>query len=90
MSRTKLFLRFVLALVAFVILSNPLAGMFTPPDPPTQLIALGVAALISLPIAVVFIRRSCSVKRLYKYLLAVCFVLFAVFGLFLDRYLLPE
>ncbi|WP_435075900.1 hypothetical protein [Halococcus sp. AFM35] len=71
MSRIKLFFRFVLALVAFVVLLIPFSALFTPPDPFTQLIFLGAATLVAIPVVVVFVRRSYSLERLYGYLLAV-------------------
>jgi hypothetical protein len=71
MSRIKFFFRFVLALVAFVVLFIPFSALFTPPDPFTQLIFLGAATLVAIPVVVVFVRRSYSLERLYGYLLAV-------------------
>ncbi|EMA38649.1 hypothetical protein [Halococcus hamelinensis] len=70
MSRLTELVRFVLALVAFLWLSAPFAGLLTPPDPFTQIIALGVGAVGAVPAAVVFVRRSHSLERLYGYLLA--------------------
>lgn len=67
----KLFFRFVLALVAFVVLSFPFAVIFTPLDPFTQLIFAGTVALVAVPVVVVFIQRSYSLERLYGFLLAV-------------------
>lgn len=64
------FVRFVLALVAFLWLSAPLAGLLTPPDPFTQIIGIGLGAVVTVPIAVWFTRRSHSLERLYGYLLA--------------------
>ena len=80
MSRIKLFFRFVLALVAFVVLLIPFSALFTLPDPFTQLIFLGAATLVAIPVVVVFVRRSYSLERLYGYLLAVN-VLIAPVGL---------
>ena len=65
------FVRFVLALVAFLWLLSPFAAFLTPPDPFTQILGLGVGAVGAVPAAVVFVRRSHSLKRLYGYLLAV-------------------
>ena len=84
MSWIKFALRFVLALFAFVVLLTQFAVLFTPPDPFTQLIAMGVATLVSTPIAVIFVRRSYSLERLYGFLLALyvssLVVMFPVFG----------
>lgn len=67
----KLLLRFVLALVAFVVLLSPLSAILTPPDPFSQLIFLGTVTPVTIPVAVVFVRRAYSLGRLYGYLLAV-------------------
>ncbi|WP_237561124.1 hypothetical protein [Halococcus sediminicola] len=67
----KLLLRFVLALVAFVVLLSPFSAIFTPPDPFSQLIFLGAVTPVTIPVAIVFVRRSYSLKCLYGYLLAV-------------------
>ena len=81
MSRSKAVLRFVLALIVFVALSFPPSAMFTPPDPFTQLIVLGVlAGLVAMPLSVVFVQRSHSFRRLVSYLFAVN-VLSVVIGL---------
>jgi hypothetical protein len=69
-SRLTGFVRFILALVAFLWLSAPLAGLLTPPDPFTQIIGIGLGAVVTVPIAVWFTRRSHSLERLYGYLLA--------------------
>lgn len=71
MSRLTAVVRFVLALVAFLWLSAPFAGLLTPPDPFTQLIGLGIGAIVAVPVAVAFVRQSYSLERLYGYLLAV-------------------
>ena len=67
----KLLLRFVLALVAFVWLLLPFPALLTPPDPFTQLVFLGVATLVAIPVVVVFVQRSYSLERLCGFLLAV-------------------
>lgn len=71
MSRLTAVVRFVLALVAFLWLSAPFAGLLTPPDPFTQLIGLGIGAIVAVPVAVAFVRQSYSLERLYGYLLVV-------------------
>lgn len=69
MSRTKLVLRFVVAFIAFTVLILPFLP-FLPPNAYLQLVAIGIAGLISIPISVVFVRRSYSLKRLGKFFLA--------------------
>ena len=83
-SRIKLALGFVLALVAFIVLLFPFVSVSTPPDPFTQLLTLGVVTVVTIPIAVVFVRRSQSLERLYGFVLATYalafIVIFPVFG----------
>ena len=69
MSRTKLFLPFVVAFIAFTALVLPFLP-FLPPNAYLQLVATGIAGLISIPISVVFVRRSYSLKRLGEFVLA--------------------
>ncbi len=90
MFRTKLVLRFVLVLFALFILLQPFFTTFTAPDPYTQLIGIGLAALVVVPVAFVFVRRSYSVEHLYKFLLAMYAVLFSVFGLFIGQLFVIE
>jgi hypothetical protein len=71
MSRIKLFLRFVLAFVAFTWLFQALPVALIPPDAHTQLIAVGIAAVVAIPSAAVFVKRSYSLEHLGAYLLAV-------------------
>ncbi|WP_049898721.1 hypothetical protein [Halococcus agarilyticus] len=71
MSRAKLALRFVVALVAFTALVQPLLALFTPPDAYLTLVAAGIAGLVAVPTAIVFVRQSRSLERLGKYFLAV-------------------
>ena len=71
MSRIKLVFRFILALFAFIVLLFPFVIVFTPPDPFTQLRALGVVAAIAVPFAVGFVRQSRSFRRLVTYYLTV-------------------
>lgn len=68
-SRTKLVLRFVVAFIAFTALILPFLPLL-PPNAYLQLVAIGTAGLISIPISVVFVRRSYSLKRLGKFPLA--------------------
>lgn len=71
MPRTKLALRFAVTFVAFTVLIQPFLTLLTPPDAHLQLIAAGIAGLVSIPVSVVFVHRSCSLERLGKYFLAV-------------------
>lgn len=64
---------------AFVVLLFQFSVPFTPPDPFTQLIVMGIAALVSIPVAVVFVRQSYSLERLYGYLLAMQVLVYVVF-----------
>lgn len=83
MSRINLVLRFTLVFVAFFVILSPFATVFTPPDPFTQIIALGIVAVIAVPVTLAFVRRSCSVERLYGFLLATYVLTFVVLTLFL-------
>jgi hypothetical protein len=70
-SRIKLLLRFVLAFVAFTWLLQAFPVALSSPDVHTQLIAAGIAAVIAIPLAAVFVKQSYSLERLGAYLLAV-------------------
>lgn len=67
----KLVFRFILAFVAFTWLFQAFPVALSPPDPYTQFIAVGIAAVVAIPSAAVFVRRSYSLRRLGVYLLAV-------------------
>ena len=59
-----------MAFIAFTVLILPFLTLLAPPDAYLQPVATGIAGLISIPISVVFVRRSYSLERLGKFFLA--------------------